>query len=548
MSQQSGDAAAAAPEKKATESFQTAKAADGNGKNFIHGEMTVIGKEAAEELHTRFKAEIAETVNSALPEGSDETLRKAATDYCVALVRTRQKMNQKTLKAAFEEGPEALQQKTKSLLSELNELAHELEKQLESKRQNPGNNDPYWFSAEEKKRAAKQLAAVAEGKQKLDALFEGGERIYFKLSDYSSSPLLPYVREHVEAKGYTIKDYAAGYAEDNRKNTVKIGKILKDNPILLKTYTEDPYRTADNLMVVLTRSYEDLARASFARGWQSCRSGSYSAVSNAISEINIGVVAAYLISDKDPDINNPLGRVNLKPYDGDGKAKEKKGNWLGKIFSDKPATEDAAEQGLQTIYMTFNPIGLHHPGFVDAVNRFADEHFNCGKSGKFQLRSGCESYQEFQQRTRLPEDTEEMLQAVGAHYKKNSDGSFTVKGDLSLRGLGLSRLPDLSNVTVEGGIDISNNKLLSLEGLPQTPVKFLNASHNLLLCFAGCPPVIEGSFNYQDNAYLQTTLGKPQAAKYEYGNGRRDPARRAESTECIGPLEKPDNFPGFKRT
>lgn len=289
--------------------------------------MTAIGKEAAEELHARFKAEIAETVEKSLPDGSDDTLRKAATDYCVALVRTRQKMNQKTLKAAFAEGPEALQTKTKSLLSELDELAQELEKQLESKRNNP-DADTSWFNAEEKKRLAKQKAAVAEGKEQLDELFEGGERVYFKLSDYSSSPLLPYVREHVEAKGYTIKDYAAGYAEDNRKNTVKIGKILKDNPTLLKTYTEDPYRTADNLMVVLTRSYEDLARASFARGWQSCRSGSYSAVSNAISEINIGVVAAYLISDKDPDINNPLGRVNLKPYDGTHQQPEGATGWF----------------------------------------------------------------------------------------------------------------------------------------------------------------------------------------------------------------------------
>ncbi len=547
MSQQYGDAAAAAPEKKATESFQTAQTADGGGKNFIHGEMTAIGKEAAEELHARFKAEIAETVEKSLPEGSDDALRKAATDYCVALVRTRQKMNQKTLKAAFEEGPEALQAKTKSLLSELDELAQELESQLETKRKNPDSEVPYWYNAEEKRRAAQQKLAVAEGKAQLDELFEGGERVYFKLSDYSSSPLLPYVREHVEAKGYTIKDYAAGYAEDNRKNTVKIGKILKDDPTLLKTYTEDPYRTADNLMVVLTRSYEDLARASFARGWQSCRSGSYSAVSNAISEINIGVVAAYLISDKDPDINNPLGRVNLKPYDGDNQQTAGATGWFKKLMAKKQEEAENSDKA-DTIYMTFNPIGLHHPGFVDAVNRFAEEHFNRGKVGKFNLRSGCESYQEFQSRTRLPEDTEEMLQAVGAPYKKNSDGSFTVKGDLSLRGLGLSRLPDLTNVNVEGGIDISNNKLLSLEGLPQTPIKFLNASHNLLLCFAGCTPVIEGSFNYQDNAYLQTTLGKPQAAKYEYGNGRRDPGRRATSTECIGQLEKPDNFPGFKRS
>jgi len=538
-----GDAASAAAVAEETEEKQEladhANTAFGGGETFIHGEITRLGKDAVDALHARFQQDIQDAVTPFLPAECGDDLRQAAKDYAIALVRTRQKLNKKNLQPAIESGAASLKDKTKEMLHELDSLTAELQKQLEGKTAGSGY-DSYHYKENEALQAQKE-ATMQATKEKIEALFDGSERVYFKLSDYSSSPLEPYVLEFLESKGYAMQDYAAGYAVDTRKNTVKIGKILKDNPALLKAFTEDPYRSADNLTVVMTRSYEDLARASYGRGWQSCRSGSYSAVSNAISEIDTGVIAAYLISDKDPDIHNPLGRINLKPYDEIDPAAQQ--GWLDKTFS-----KNELKPVLQTIYMSFNPIGLHHPGFVDAVNRFAEEHFNHGKAGEFRLRQGCESYQEFRQRTRLPEDTEEMLKAVNAKYKKHWDGSFTVKGDLVLKGLGLSRLPDLSNVKVEGGIDVSNNKLLTLEGLPQTPVKWLDASFNLLICFKGAPPVVHETFNYQDNAYLQTTYGKPQAKTYKYGNGRRDPSRHGESHECIGPLEKPANFPGFKRT
>ena len=44
---------------------------------------------------------------------------------------------------------------------------------------------------------------------------------------------------------------------------------------------------------------------------------------------------------------------------------------------------------------------------------------------------------------------------------------FVIKGDLDLSGKGLTKLPDLSKVIVEGSFRCQNNQLTSLQGAPQ---------------------------------------------------------------------------------
>lgn len=530
----------------------------GKAARFIHGELTQSSIEAVAGMHAKFRAEIDQRVAAALPENASDPLKTAATDYCIALSRARRDMTQKQLKEKLQSGETALKEETREMLAPLARLDNELEKALAKKKnrgaapdmmrgdsftsagRTPRGNTIFGrfrgllnLSGRFRHVAAKvvpptDVTASPPANENRAEKFIWGEdqRIYFKLSDTSASPVLPYVEQYLTEKGYKISDYAAGYATDNRKNTLKIGKLLKDAPALLEAYQEDPYRlNSSGLAVVLTRSYEDLARASYARGWQSCRADSYTAVRYGVAEIDLGVIAAYLVREDDPDIHNPLGRINLKPYHrADGKG---------------PKSD--------TIYMTFNPIGLHHPGFVDAVNRFAEEHLNGAKYGRFKLPEGCESYREMTERTRIPDDAEGALKALRANYTKDREGRITVHGDLNMSKLGLSRLPDLTAVTVEGGIDVSGNKLLTLEGLPQAPIQWLKASSNLLTCFAGCTPDVGEKFDYRDNAYLITTFGAPKAARYSYGNGQRDSGNYTSAESCVGPLEDKKRFPGFKR-
>jgi len=546
-------------------------AAFGKATRFIHGELTAASLDAVTAMHNRFNQQIDDKVKGALPENASDSLKTAATNYCIALSRTRTDMPQKQLKEKFAQSEETINAETRQMMAQLNKLEKDLQKALsEPRRRNIRDivrsqtavpltfEDMYnppkpatttstvlnflkkTFGLNAARPVKATVANPAEAQPQPEAAnddtdqqtaaqkFMWGEdqRIYFRLSDASASPVLPFVEKYLTEKGYTVTDYAGGYAKDQRKNTLKIGKLLKDEPGLLQAYQEDPYRlNSGSLMVVLTRSYEDLARASYARGWQSCRADSYTAVRYGVAEIDLGVIAAYLVRADDPDIHNPLGRINLKPYHrADGKGP--KGD---------------------TIYMTFNPIGLHHPGFVDAVNNFAEQNMNGEKYGKFRLPAGCESYRELQERTRIPDDAEGALKALGADYTKDKNGKLTVHGNLDMSNLGIAKLPDLRDVIVTGGIDVSHNKLLTLEGLPTAPIAHLDASYNLLTCFAGCTPEITGTFSYRDNAYLITTFGAPKAGSYSFGNGQRDSGNYAHAKECVGPLEQPQRFPGFKR-
>lgn len=509
-------------------------------KQFLHGEITPESKETAAALHAKYEQQVTETVNAAVPEDADDALRSAARDYTIALSRTRKKGTPKQVAEKVQEGIAVLQAETKAMLADLDSLEQALKERIPRERKklkDPENSvaayvprKSFWRRTQNTIKAAfglgggKPANVNTVSKDPVGDLFGDAERVYFRLSDFSASPVQPYVEELLHKQGFHVTDYAGGYAMDDRKNTRKIGKLLKDTPALLEAYNDDPFRTGKELMVVMTRSYEDLARGSFGRGWQSCRANPSTAVSYAVTEINVGVVAAYLIRPDDPDIHDPLGRVNIKPYD----------------------RRDAEGDAKDTVHFTFNPIGLHHPGFVDAVNRFVDKHFNGMKYGRFDLRRECESYMEMNTRSRLPEDGEAALKALGVKYKKKGD-RLLVDGDLKMSGLGISRLPDLTKVEVSGGIDVSNNKLLSLEGLPQTAPKWLRASNNLLVCFAGAPADVGTLFDYQDNPYLLTGHGAPKADEYRFGNGKRDSSRYQSSKELVTPLEKPDLFPGFKR-
>ena len=95
-------------------------------------------------------------------------------------------------------------------------------------------------------------------------------------------------------------------ATDNRKNRRKIGKILADQPGYLKAFVDDPARSTRKLMVVLTRHPYDVARGSFGRGWQSCRTDSYSVKSTGGAEAAAGVLAAYLV--RHPEIAGKCSR------------------------------------------------------------------------------------------------------------------------------------------------------------------------------------------------------------------------------------------------
>ncbi len=90
------------------------------------------------------------------------------------------------------------------------------------------------------------------------------------------------------------------------------------------------------------------------------------------------------------------------------------------------------------------------------------------------------------------------------------DKPFVIKGSLDLRGLGLSELPDLSCVVIEGDFLCSHNKLSSLKGAPSAVKGKFVCSGNQLTSLEGAPQSVGGSFYCRDNP-LTSLTGAPQS-------------------------------------
>ncbi len=84
-----------------------------------------------------------------------------------------------------------------------------------------------------------------------------------------------------------------------------------------------------------------------------------------------------------------------------------------------------------------------------------------------------------------------------------------INGNLDLSGMDLKELPDLSDITVTGSFDCSNNRLRSLDGAPRNVGWNFDCHGNQLTSLAGAPKSVGGDFYCYDNQ-LTTLDGAPQ--------------------------------------
>ena len=221
------------------------------------------------------------------------------------------------------------------------------------------------------------------------ALFDGRDRIYIKMPQEISD-----VQRQVEQRfantpeGYVITDWAQGKATDRQgKQTFKIGKILaKTDDDLYQAFQHDPSRTAGKNMIVLSRNYEDIGRASTNRGWVSCAAPFEGermlAFGKMAGHIRAGGMIAYLVSENDPNIYSPLARVMIKPFH-----RKRSLGELIKAFGDRlkdplPARGQTAKRfnfvakPLGKLFIVDKQYGLPNPQFVETVCEVIDRHIN----------------------------------------------------------------------------------------------------------------------------------------------------------------------------
>lgn len=154
--------------------------------------------------------------------------------------------------------------------------------------------------------------------------------------DNSSAKIRLEVKEYLSNKlGYEVTkldyihgnfDYIMHTQRGDKTRTAKIGKAIKDNQELMNKFATDPLRLTSKLdtkklMIVLSNHSYDIAGMSTDRKWTSCMNIITGSNAKWVKEdIKWGTVVAYLIEADDKNIENPLGRILIKPYLDDNQA------------------------------------------------------------------------------------------------------------------------------------------------------------------------------------------------------------------------------------
>jgi len=97
------------------------------------------------------------------------------------------------------------------------------------------------------------------------------------------------------------------------------------------------------------------------------------------------------------------------------------------------------------------------------------------------------------------EDIDYICKRYGIYnYTINSDGTVDVDGNVNIFNFGLTKLP-LKFGKVSGYFNCSVNKLILLEGCPQSVGGYFECSINRLTTLKGCPQSVGGTFYLEDN-------------------------------------------------
>tara|TARA_R110002126_G_scaffold3263_1_gene18340 strand:+ start:31107 stop:32246 length:1140 start_codon:yes stop_codon:yes gene_type:complete len=333
-------------------------------------------------LHQKFMDGIAARTEKVLPECSDNfsaqaraALGEKVNEMLLLAKRCREDIAPKKLEEFVETGIKGIEKQNRSYKKQI-------------------KKDPWRWDVRRalnkkfNKRAEAPLAA---------ATFGDDERIYLKLATVSVEESATYCRvaDYIECRGYKICDYIKGYATDTSgKQNFKIGKLIKDNPILLRLFNVDETRASVGKYVVISRNKQDLERMSTGRGWSSCMAadGMFKArVPNIVGSMTL---VAYLINANDPEVNDPLARLLLKPCD-NREVRNKKSAYRSAFFHSMRQHFNhfalcltAKEEPLHSSSIAFAAgatYGLGSQNFRLAVNQFCDDHLHELEEGHYML-------------------------------------------------------------------------------------------------------------------------------------------------------------------
>lgn len=315
-------------------------------------------------------------------------------------------------------------------------------------------------------------------------------RLYFPIDFPSFSHTYTRIEHILKEKGYHISDYKNGYAVNaSTKRQTRIGKLIRENKGLLRDFAKDNSRYLFNAAFVISDRAEDISMMSTSRRWTSCTNASeHKADKKIIKDIENGTLIGYLIDETDPYILSPRARVLLKPL---------------------------RNQTGETIYYVDKFYGNSCDQLEEFTQRISKQ-ISSKAPGLFKLAFNTYSNHTPRRLFRAPSNAspEKVLSLLQVPYAKHR-GKITAHSSINLSNLNISLLPDMSNVTIMGDYDCSDNKLSSLRGAPSSVHGDFNCKANKLQNLKGAPQSITGSFNCAMNE-LRSLSGGPRTVNGTY--------------------------------
>ncbi|GAB5387702.1 MAG: hypothetical protein Alpg2KO_06700 [Alphaproteobacteria bacterium] len=428
-----------------------------------------LSRDAAAALSTRFRDKMRKTIAKALGDAADSTpdaKKQALFYYCLRAAHARHKVNTGLLEQVTGLDEEGI---------------------LSAARQFPKA-----YPMEE----ATSLIRNAGGKHatRHGHMFAPGEwRRYYPMPAPKAENLGDRAKNIIawlELEGFTDIDYIAGTCVDDRKQTRKIGRCLP-NERMKSEFANDPERQGGNLMFVISRHPYDLIRMSTQRGWESCmtRNGMY--FEYVPKEVREGSMVAYLISKNDPEIQDPMSRVTLKPF-----RNKKRG----------------------TVMQVGPTYGMGSDLFKDAVQAVLDREYNAGLFGEFNLSEDVYSDGLGKSIRRPPPgietwEADKWLDYLDVEVSEEPDGRKVITGDMDLSDYNLTRLPDFSGYELEGNLNLNANKLTDLKGCPSRVSGRLNARECQLTSLEGAPSYVGESVDVSRNKLTSLKGGPGQVGQ-----------------------------------
>lgn len=334
----------------------------------------ILSRDTVKQLQDRFSGSIEEKAQKAIPPEAPNpnVLLEAAKKLLIACARKAVEIKLEELTDVVKQGRDAIEQRTEEVDASL----HNALRNIGSSYPSPRFSDAQLVQIDNAAHRRHEDDIVPE-------VFGNEDRLYLKLKalDNAQSDTQVRIGRYLRRQGYSIVDYSKGYATDKQgKQQFKIGKLLKAEPELLQAFMDDSSRSADRLVAVISRRPEDIARMSTGRAWASCMGSGGFNFNYVPKDIERGTLVAYLVSEKDPEIINPLARILIKPF----KLKYKPLNTLSamanKLFGREPPP-------LGDLFVPEKQYGLHSEEFQYVVKQFAEDRLNAGKRGQFKLPS-----------------------------------------------------------------------------------------------------------------------------------------------------------------